>query len=113
MVSAEKTGKTGCAAPGKISRILLCGVFGPFGIDDEYGRKENLMELYHNHVTRIYRKDTLEYPEDALREALIDAVIHRSYIGAHTQLKIYPDTLNLWNNGGLPAGWLEYRCVKI
>lgn len=51
----------------------------------------------------IYRKDTLEYPEEALREALINAVIHRSYIGAHTQLKIYPDTLNLWNDGGLPA----------
>jgi len=51
----------------------------------------------------IYRKDTLEYPEDALREALVNAVIHRSYIGTHTQLKIYPDTLNLWNNGGLPA----------
>ncbi|MDP3015961.1 MAG: ATP-binding protein [Deltaproteobacteria bacterium] len=51
----------------------------------------------------IYRKDTLEYPEDALREALINAVIHRSYMGAHTQLKVYPDSLNLWNIGGLPA----------
>jgi len=51
----------------------------------------------------IYRKDTLEYPEGALREALINAVIHRSYMGAHTQLKVYPDRLNLWNIGGLPA----------
>ena len=51
----------------------------------------------------IYRKDTLEYPEDALREAVINAVIHRSYMGAHTQLKVYPDRLNLWNIGGLPA----------
>jgi hypothetical protein len=33
-------------------RILLTGVFGPFGVDDEFGRKENIMELFHNQVTR-------------------------------------------------------------
>ena len=50
----------------------------------------------------IYRKEELEYPEAALREAIINAVIHRDYIGAHTQLKIYPDKLILWNEGTLP-----------
>jgi len=50
----------------------------------------------------IYRKDNMEYPEEALREAIINAVIHRSYMGAHTQLKISPEGLNLWNEGGLP-----------
>lgn len=50
----------------------------------------------------IYRKEELEYPEEALREAIINAVIHRDYIGAHTQLKIYPDKLILWNEGLLP-----------
>ncbi|MBU0716072.1 MAG: cobalamin-dependent protein [Verrucomicrobia bacterium] len=58
MVNAEKTG---CAAPGKVPRILLCGVFGPFGVDDEYGRKENLMELYHNQVTRIQGPASLRF----------------------------------------------------
>ena len=33
-------------------RILLTGVFGPFGVDDDFGRKENIMELFHNQVTR-------------------------------------------------------------
>ena len=33
-------------------KILLSGVFGPFGVDDEFGRKENIMELFHNQVTR-------------------------------------------------------------
>ncbi|MBM4146066.1 MAG: transcriptional regulator [Nitrospira sp.] len=50
----------------------------------------------------IYRKEEMEYPEEALREAIINAVIHRDYIGAHTQLKIYPDKLILWNEGTLP-----------
>ncbi len=33
-------------------RILLSGVFGPFGVDDDYGRRENVMELFHNQVTK-------------------------------------------------------------
>ena len=50
----------------------------------------------------LYRKEELEYPEEALKEAIINAVIHGDYIGAHTQLKIYPDKLLLWNEGALP-----------
>ncbi|MBX9689907.1 MAG: cobalamin-dependent protein [Candidatus Obscuribacterales bacterium] len=33
-------------------KILLCSVFGPYGVDDEYGRRLNVMELFHNQVTR-------------------------------------------------------------
>lgn len=50
----------------------------------------------------IYRKEELEYPEEALREAIINAVIHRDYIGPHIQLKIYPDKIILWNVEALP-----------
>jgi radical SAM superfamily enzyme YgiQ (UPF0313 family) len=32
--------------------LLLTSVFGPYGVDDEYGEKENKMELFHNQVTR-------------------------------------------------------------
>jgi radical SAM superfamily enzyme YgiQ (UPF0313 family) len=33
-------------------RVLLSSVFGPYGVDDAYGRKENIMELFHNQITR-------------------------------------------------------------
>ncbi len=33
-------------------KLLLSSVFKPFGVDDEYGVKENVMELMHNQVTR-------------------------------------------------------------
>jgi radical SAM superfamily enzyme YgiQ (UPF0313 family) len=33
-------------------KVLLSSVFGPYGVDDAYGRKENIMELFHNQVTR-------------------------------------------------------------
>lgn len=52
----------------------------------------------------IYRKEDLVYPEDALREAVINALIHRDYIGSHTQLRIYDNRLMLWNDGKLMEG---------
>ena len=36
----------------KNKTILFSGVFGPFGVDDKFGRKENIMELFHNQVTK-------------------------------------------------------------
>ncbi len=33
-------------------KLLLTSVFGPYGVDDKFGRKENIMELFHNQVTR-------------------------------------------------------------
>lgn len=52
----------------------------------------------------IYRKDEMVYPEKALREAITNAVVHRDYSAYHTQIKIFPNRLILWNNGGLPKG---------
>ncbi|MBK9142680.1 MAG: radical SAM protein [Candidatus Melainabacteria bacterium] len=33
-------------------KLLLTSVFGPYGVDDDFGRKLNVMELFHNQVTR-------------------------------------------------------------
>jgi len=41
-----------CVEMTRARKILLSGVFGPYGVDDEFGRKENIMELYHNQVTK-------------------------------------------------------------
>ncbi|GAB4292352.1 MAG: hypothetical protein Kow0090_06240 [Myxococcota bacterium] len=35
-----------------MKKILLTSVFRPFGVDDEFGRKENKLELFHNQLTR-------------------------------------------------------------
>lgn len=42
----------GTSRESRAQRVLLSGVFGPFGVDDAYGRKENIMELFHNQVTK-------------------------------------------------------------
>ena len=59
----------------------------------------------------IYRKEDLEYPEEALREAIINAVIHRDYIGSHTQLRVYNKRLTLWNDGKLVEG-MTFELLK-
>ncbi|MEO5644330.1 MAG: ATP-binding protein [Bacteroidia bacterium] len=55
-------------------------------------------------IKGLYRTETLEYPETALREALVNAIAHKEYSGAHIQIKIYPNKLTFWNPGGLPQG---------
>jgi ATP-dependent DNA helicase RecG len=50
------------------------------------------------------RIETLEYPIAALREMLLNALIHRNYMGAPTQLRVYDSKLTLWNHGTLPDG---------
>jgi len=50
----------------------------------------------------LQRIEELEYPEDALREAVLNAVIHKDYTGVHIQLSVYDDKLILWNPGKLP-----------
>ncbi len=42
-------------------KILLTGVFGPFGVDDAFGRKENVMELFHNQVTKAQGPASLRF----------------------------------------------------
>ncbi|MDA0350270.1 MAG: putative DNA binding domain-containing protein [Verrucomicrobia bacterium] len=50
----------------------------------------------------IQRIEELEYPVEALREMLLNALVHRNYLGSMTQMKVYDNRLTLWNAGTLP-----------
>lgn len=50
----------------------------------------------------LRRMEELEYPEPALREAVLNAVVHKNYAGTTIQLSVYDDKLILWNQGTLP-----------
>lgn len=51
----------------------------------------------------IHRRDILEYPYEALREAIINALIHRDYRSfSQIQIRVYPDKLIIMNAGSLP-----------
>ncbi len=54
------------------------------------------------------RDERLELPEEALREALVNAIAHRDYRStANVQVHIYHDRLEIITPGGLPAGMKE------
>lgn len=54
----------------------------------------------------IQRIETYPVPEAALREALLNAVVHRDYaIAAPIQIRVYQDHLKLWNPAVLAEGW--------
>ena len=54
----------------------------------------------------IYRVETFEYPKEAVREALHNAIAHKDYTGATPiQISVYKDKIMIWNYGELPANW--------
>ncbi|WP_320937427.1 RNA-binding domain-containing protein [Enterocloster lavalensis] len=53
----------------------------------------------------LYRRDTRDYPEEALREALLNSLVHRDYsFSASTLISVYDDRIEFVSVGGLPAG---------
>lgn len=55
----------------------------------------------------IRRKDCPAYPVFALREGLVNAMVHRDYsaIGGSLRVEVFPDRLTMRNPGKLPDGW--------
>lgn len=51
----------------------------------------------------LQRIEGLEYPEAALREAILNAIIHKDYSGTTVFLSVYDDRLMIWNPGDLPG----------
>lgn len=52
----------------------------------------------------LVRLENKQYPDEALREALVNALIHKDYTGSHLQIKLFPHKFQVWNPGSLPIG---------
>ncbi|MDR0395264.1 MAG: putative DNA binding domain-containing protein [Tannerella sp.] len=74
---------------------------------------ERTMELLLTKYTKAFisykglsRIETYEYPEDALREALLNSISHKDYAGCTPiQISVYVDKVMIWNMGQLPENW--------
>ena len=69
-----------------------------------------LNQLNHKFLIRsigfegMHRIEKGEYPLAAIREMLLNALVHRNYMGAPIQIRVYDDKISIWNEGSLPAG---------
>jgi len=98
-------------------------MIGRFGEDSEdlkfqeviegnliYTLDEVQTQLNHKFLTRpvdfvgMMREERDEYPVAALREMLLNALVHKKYGGASIQLRVFDDRLSIWNEGTLPVG---------
>jgi ATP-dependent DNA helicase RecG len=69
-----------------------------------------LNQLNHKFLIRaiefegLHRIEKGEYPVAAIREMLLNALVHRNYMGAPIQIRVYDDKISIWNEGTLPNG---------
>ncbi|NOU45660.1 MAG: transcriptional regulator [Bacteroidales bacterium] len=69
-----------------------------------------LTQLNHKFLIRpiefegMHRIEKGEYPIAAIREMLLNALVHRNYMGAPIQIRVYEDKISIWNEGTLPDG---------
>ena len=58
------------------------------------------------------RDERLELPEDAIREALVNAIAHRDYRStANVQMYVFHDRLEIVTPGGFPPSIGSHACV--
>ena len=62
----------------------------------------------------IRREDRPAYAPFALREGLVNAMVHRDYesLGGQLRVEIFPEHLLIQNPGDLPDGWTEQDIIR-
>ena len=59
-------------------------------------------------IKRVKREERPELPEEAIREAVVNALAHRDYRStSNVQIYLFTDRLEIVSPGGLPAGMTE------
>ncbi len=54
----------------------------------------------------LNRVEKYDYPKEAIREALLNAVSHKDYAeGTPIQISVYPEKIIFWNDAQLPDNW--------
>lgn len=61
----------------------------------------------------MQRVERDEYPVAAIREMILNALIHRNFMGASTQIRLYDHSFSVWNDGGLPDGITEEDLKRV
>ena len=77
---------------------------------DLFSEIEQVMDFVYKHTNKAYiisgapqRKERWDYPMDAIREIVINMIVHRDYRSSgHSVVKIFDDRIEFFNYGTLP-----------
>lgn len=73
----------------------------------------NYFNQTHSIFEKLNRIDTRDYPEIAIREALLNLIVHRDYAySASALISIYANKIEFISIGGLPIG-IEYEDIML
>ncbi|MCX6666224.1 MAG: helix-turn-helix domain-containing protein [Euryarchaeota archaeon] len=79
-------------------------------VDEVMNYMKRVLQLSYIITGDAQRTETWEYPLDAVREIITNAICHRDYTSpAETQIKIFDDRLVVYNPGALPFGMTVER----
>jgi len=74
-------------------------------VDEVMAYMRRVLQLSYVFTGQAERTEVWEYPLEAVREAVTNAICHRDYSSsAEIQIKIFDDELVIWNPGSLPLG---------
>ena len=69
--------------------------------------------IYRISYEGISRRETPQFPVEAIRESLMNAVAHKDYASAvPVQISVFPDHITFWNAGQLPENWTTERLFE-
>ena len=69
--------------------------------------------IYHISYEGISRRETPQFPVEAVRESLMNAIAHKDYASAvPIQISVFPDHITFWNAGQLPENWTTEKLFE-
>lgn len=69
--------------------------------------------IYRISYEDISRRETPQFLVEAIRESLMNAVVHKDYAsGVPIQICVFPDHITFWNAGQLPENWTTDRLFE-
>jgi len=121
---ADKDGKYNIAAGLLADENPFCGIdiarfgnsiniitdretYAGISVLEQYDRAVELFEKYYQYdlIEGAFRNTIETVPETAFREAIANALIHRTWdVNAHINVSMFPDRIEITSIGGLPKG---------
>ena len=90
-----------------INEIMDREIISGVSILKQYDTAIHMIKRYYQYeeISGIERKTVQLIPENAYREAIANALIHRDWsINAHIRIAMFPDRIEIKSPGGLPKG---------